>query len=104
MSGNSSAAPLSPTPGGFAEAFTGSLLSNLAPLLILFGEAISKQFLSQARSLADSIVFATVPVGLLSAVVSAIRIGGSKLARTIIGRDVVLPNKQTSPSSERQDN
>lgn len=79
-------APVPPAPDGFADAFTASLLSNLAPLLTLFGEQISKQFLAQATSLADSIIFATVPVGILSAVVSAVRLGGNKLLRTIVGR------------------
>jgi hypothetical protein len=89
MTNSSSAPPLPPAPGSFADAFTGSLLSNLAPLITLFGEQISKQFLSQARYFEDSIAFATVPVGILSAVVSAIRIGGSKILRTIIGREVM---------------
>ena len=89
-------APLPPGPGGFADAFTASLVSNLAPLLTLFGEQISRQFLAQANSLADSIIFATVPIGILSAVVSAIRLGGSKLLRTIVGRNVTPLNSSYS--------
>jgi hypothetical protein len=54
-----------------------------------FEQQISKQFLAQARSTADSLIFATAPVGILSAVVSAIRLGGNKLLRTIIGRKVM---------------
>lgn len=74
------------TSGGFPETYSVSILSNLAPLLALFGEQVSKQFLSQVMSFADCIVFATAPVGILTAVVSSIRLGRSKGLRTLIGR------------------
>lgn len=74
------------TSGSFPETYSVSILSNLAPLLALFGEQVSRQFLSQVMSFADCIVFATAPVGILTAVVSSIRLGRSKGLRTLIGR------------------
>jgi hypothetical protein len=68
------------------DAFKGAFLGNLAPLVSLFGEQVSKQFLAQASGIPDCILFAICPVGLLTAVVSVIRLAGSKTLRTSIGR------------------
>lgn len=44
--------------GGYGDTFSASLLSNLAPLVTLFGEQVSKQFISQMTSRVICIIFA----------------------------------------------
>ena len=63
-----------------------NLSSDLSPLIALFGEQVTKQFLSQSITFADCILFAAAPLGLLTGVVSAIRLGGYAWLRAIIGR------------------
>lgn len=82
--------PLNPQPtlsSGFAgEEFSNNLFSDLAPLLTLFGEQVTKQFLSMALGWADNILLAMGPLGVITAVVSAIRIGGVRFLKALIGR------------------
>lgn len=78
----------SPTPG---EAFSGddfsnSLVSDLGPLLALFGEEVAKQFMSDSMGWADNIIFAMAPLGIITAIVGAIRVGGPRWLKAIIGR------------------
>ena len=65
---------------------TNNLASDLAPLITLFGEQATKQFLSESTSFIDSIIFSVAPLGLITAVVSVIRIYGSSSQKSIIGR------------------
>jgi hypothetical protein len=65
---------------------TSDIISDFGPLLALFGEAPSKQFLSQSMDLADEIMIAMVPIGVLAIVSSAIRIARSSALRNMIGR------------------
>lgn len=65
---------------------TNNLASDLAPLITLFGEQATKQFLSESTSFKDSIIFSIAPLGLITAVVSVIRIYGSSSFKSIIGR------------------
>jgi hypothetical protein len=55
-------------------------------LITLFGERLTKQFLSESISFLDNIIFALSPLGVLTAVVSVIRICGSSSLRAFIGR------------------
>jgi hypothetical protein len=55
-------------------------------LLALFGERVAQQFMSQSMGWADNIVFAMAPLGIITAIVSAIRVGGPMWLRAIIGR------------------
>lgn len=55
-------------------------------LLALFGEQFAKQYLSQSFSLIDSIIFALAPLGIITAVVGAIRVGGPMWLKAAIGR------------------
>jgi hypothetical protein len=76
---------------GFAVAMSGAdtynnLFSDLSPLIALFGEQVSKQFLSQSLSFIDCILFSMAPLAILTGVVSAIRIRGYAWMRAIIGR------------------
>ncbi|KAJ5884928.1 hypothetical protein N7495_009438 [Penicillium taxi] len=68
------------------ENFSNNLATDLAPLITLFGEQITKQFLSESISLLDNIIFALSPLGVLTAVVSVIRVCGSSSLRAFIGR------------------
>ncbi|EPS37921.1 hypothetical protein H072_8368 [Dactylellina haptotyla CBS 200.50] len=66
--------------------FTNNFATDLAPLITLFGEQITKQFLSESLSVWDNVIFAMAPLGLLTAVVSAIRVCGTPSMRAFIGR------------------
>ncbi|KAF7590745.1 hypothetical protein BBP40_002483 [Aspergillus hancockii] len=68
------------------DEFTDNLATDLAPLITLFGERLTTQFLSESISLLDNIIFALAPLGILTAVVSAIRACGSPSLRAFIGR------------------
>ncbi|KLU91868.1 hypothetical protein MAPG_10817 [Magnaporthiopsis poae ATCC 64411] len=66
--------------------FSNSLFSDLAPLLALFGERVTMQFMSQSTGWADNIILAMAPLGVITAIVGAIRVGGPSWLRAIIGR------------------
>ncbi|KAM0430881.1 hypothetical protein ACHAPT_005514 [Fusarium lateritium] len=66
--------------------FSNNLATDLAPLLSLFGEQITKQYLSESITMLDYFIFAMAPMGILTAVVSAIRVCGSPSLRAFIGR------------------
>ncbi|KAH3055681.1 hypothetical protein KXW16_006644, partial [Aspergillus fumigatus] len=66
--------------------FSNNLATDLAPFLSLFGEQITKQYLSESITLLDYLIFAMAPMGILTAVVSAIRVCGSPSLRAFIGR------------------
>ena len=57
-----------------------------APLITLFGERLTKQFLSESISTLDNVIFALSPLGVLTAVVSVIRVCGSSSLRAFVGR------------------
>ncbi|KAK2807284.1 hypothetical protein FQN50_005437 [Emmonsiellopsis sp. PD_5] len=63
-----------------------NLFTDFTPLLALFGEQFARQFMSQSLSWLDHIVFAMVPLGIVTAVIGAIRVCGPKWARAVIGR------------------
>ncbi|KAJ5816443.1 hypothetical protein N7447_008676 [Penicillium robsamsonii] len=66
--------------------FTNNLATDLAPLITLFGERLTKQFLSESISILDNVIFALSPLGVLTAVVSVIRICGGSSLRAFVGR------------------
>ncbi|RDW76531.1 uncharacterized protein DSM5745_06523 [Aspergillus mulundensis] len=68
------------------EDFSNNLFTDLAPLLTLFGEQVTKQFLSQSMGYADDILLAMAPLGILTCVISAIRVGGRRWLRALVGR------------------
>ncbi|EQB54424.1 hypothetical protein CGLO_05753 [Colletotrichum gloeosporioides Cg-14] len=75
------------TPGEFdADGFSNNLFSDLAPLLALFGEEIIAQFFSMSMGWADNFLLAMGPVGIITIVLSAIRIGGSGWLKRLVGR------------------
>ncbi|KAM0426311.1 hypothetical protein ACHAPT_008351 [Fusarium lateritium] len=66
--------------------FSNDLATDLAPLLTLFGDAITKQYLSESTSFLDYLIFAMGPIGVLAAMVSTIRVCGHSSLRAFIGR------------------
>ncbi|KAF5012831.1 hypothetical protein FDECE_1120 [Fusarium decemcellulare] len=66
--------------------FSNNLFSDLAPLLALFGERVTMQFMSQSMGWADNLVLAMAPLGIITIIVSAIRVGGPSWLKAIIGR------------------
>ncbi|PNP80126.1 hypothetical protein FNYG_06537 [Fusarium nygamai] len=63
-----------------------NLPADLAPLLSLFGERVTMQFISQSTGWADHIILAVAPLGIITVIVCAIRVGGPTWLRAIIGR------------------
>ncbi|KAM5356819.1 hypothetical protein ACJ41O_003465 [Fusarium nematophilum] len=53
--------------------FSNSLATDLAPLPALFIGAMTKQYLSENTSFHDYLIFATGPIGILTAIMSTIR-------------------------------
>jgi hypothetical protein len=76
--------PVRPSFAG--EEFSNNLLSDLAPLLALFGDQVTKQFMSMSLGWADNVLLATGPLGIMTVAVSAIRVGGVKKLKAITGR------------------
>ncbi|KAK1479442.1 hypothetical protein CABS01_14541 [Colletotrichum abscissum] len=66
--------------------FVNNLFPDLEPLLALFGERVTMQFMSQSLGWADNIVLAMVPLGIITIVISAIRVGGPGFLKALIGR------------------
>ncbi|KAM7219428.1 hypothetical protein V8F06_005162 [Rhypophila decipiens] len=66
--------------------FSNNLATDLGPLLALFGEPMTKQFLSECTSISDYMIFAMAPIGIITAVVSVIRVCGGAYMRAFIGR------------------
>lgn len=78
---------------GFAAAeedeladFSNNLASDIGPLLALFGESVTKQYLSESTSFLDYFIFAMGPIGIITAAVSTIRLCGHAYLRAFIGR------------------
>ena len=66
--------------------FSNNLATDLALFLSLFGEQVTKQYLSESIYNVDYIIFALAPLGILTAIVSVIRVCGSPMLRALIGR------------------
>ncbi|KAG0636076.1 hypothetical protein HOY80DRAFT_1090215 [Tuber brumale] len=66
--------------------FSNNLFSDLAPVLALFGEQVSKQFLSQSLTWLEDVIFAMAPLGIITAIVSAVRVGGPGWLKAVVGR------------------
>ena len=75
--------PLAAADGGYD--FSNNLFSDMAPVLALFGEHVAKQFMSQSMGWADNILFAMAPLGVITAVVGAIRVAGPPILKVVVG-------------------
>ncbi|KAL8795906.1 MAG: hypothetical protein Q9195_001650 [Heterodermia aff. obscurata] len=82
----------SPSPSASAKPFSdwtdffNTVGTSIGPIITLFGEQATKQFLSMSMGWADNILLATGPIGIITIVVSAIRIGGYRWSQAILGR------------------
>ncbi|UKZ93787.1 uncharacterized protein TrAFT101_008695 [Trichoderma asperellum] len=77
---------LSPVRADGWDDFSNNLATDLAPFLALFGEQTTKQFLSESITVLDYYIFSIAPIGILTAVISAIRVCGTPSLRAFIGR------------------
>ncbi|KAM0471352.1 hypothetical protein ACHAP7_009126 [Fusarium lateritium] len=66
--------------------FAFNLLSDIAPILALFGDQFAKQFTSESHTWLDHLIFAMVPLGIITAITGAIRAQGMPLAKAFLGR------------------
>lgn len=66
--------------------FSNNLATNLAPILSLFGGQITKQYLSESIYTTDYFIFTSAPIGIITAIGSAIRVCGSPSPRAFINR------------------
>ncbi|PSN68262.1 hypothetical protein BS50DRAFT_471349, partial [Corynespora cassiicola Philippines] len=66
--------------------FAFNILTDVAPLLALFGEQFARQFISESLVRLYHIVFAMVPLRIISTMTGAIRDSGPTWARAFIGR------------------
>ena len=99
MDGTSASAP-NPSNNTFpGDDFSNNLFTDLAPLLALFGDQMTKQFLSMSMGWADNTLIAVCPIGILTIMVSAIRIGGTSQLKTLIGRYESAPRASNISAS-----
>ncbi|KAI8655590.1 Protein SSH4 [Fusarium keratoplasticum] len=66
--------------------FAFNLLTDVAPILALFGDAFAKQFMSESLTWVDHLIFAVVPLGIITAITAAIRVQGMQVAKAFVGR------------------
>ncbi|KAK4200001.1 hypothetical protein QBC40DRAFT_340172 [Triangularia verruculosa] len=69
-----------------AEDFTNNIISDLGPLLSLFGERVTNQFMTGSMGWADNIILAMAPLGIITIIVASIRVAGPLWMKSIIGR------------------
>ena len=50
--------------------FANNLATDLGPLLALFGEGMTKQYLSESTKFVDYVIFAMAPIGIITTLVS----------------------------------
>ncbi|KAF1844412.1 uncharacterized protein K460DRAFT_289144, partial [Cucurbitaria berberidis CBS 394.84] len=68
------------------DEFSNNFATDLAPILQLFGDQATKQYLAESTCILDCVIFAMAPLGILTAVVSVIRVCGQPFLRAFIGR------------------
>ncbi|KAK1242983.1 hypothetical protein MKX08_005795 [Trichoderma sp. CBMAI-0020] len=66
--------------------FSNNLFTDLSPVLALFGERVTMQFLSQCMGWSECIILAAGPLGILTMIVAAIRVGGPPWLKALVGR------------------
>src|SRR5947207_12702926 len=66
--------------------FSNDLATDIGPLIALFGESVTTQYLRESTMFLDYIIFALAPIGIVTAMVSAIRVCGGSPLRAFIGR------------------
>lgn len=71
---------------GWWDDFSNNLATDLAPFVALLGEQPTKQFLSESLTYWDYFIFSMEPLGIITTVVSVIRVRGGPSLRAFIGR------------------
>jgi ankyrin repeat protein len=66
--------------------FSNNLATDIGPLISLFGQEVTTQYLSESTTFLDYIIFALAPIGIMTAMVSAIRVCGGSALKAFIGR------------------
>jgi len=64
-----------------------SVLANVAPLMILVGERHAKEYIRTMSTFPEVLLLAFAPIGILSILISSIRLVGAPVLRRLIGRD-----------------
>lgn len=75
------------------------LFTDLGLLLALFGDEATKQFLTVSLGLGDDLLLTIVLIGIMTIIVSAIRVGGYPWMKSFIGRHVAFISLMTLHSS-----
>ena len=70
----------------FWDDFANNFATDLAPVIALFGEQVTKQFLSQSTTILDVVIFSVGPLGIITAVVSCIRVSNVSFLKSVVGR------------------
>lgn len=70
--------------------------ADFSALLALFGDEATKQFLATSISPLDTVFLGIAPLGIMTIIVSAIRVGGSPLMKSVIGRYVCVLSSRAS--------
>lgn len=70
----------------YPQNFANNLFTDFAPLLALFGDEVTKQFLGTSMGWGDDILLGLAPIGIMTVIISSIRIGGFPILKTLIGR------------------
>ncbi|KAF5544657.1 serine threonine phosphatase 6 regulatory ankyrin repeat subunit a [Fusarium mexicanum] len=63
-----------------------NVFSDVGPILALFGEQFARQFLSETFTWEDHVIFACIPLGIMTAIAGAIRVQGHHFLKAFIGR------------------
>jgi TRAP-type C4-dicarboxylate transport system permease small subunit len=66
--------------------FANNLATDLTPILQLFGEQVTKEYLVESISTLDCIIFAMAPLGILTVIVSVIQVCGDSILKAFVGR------------------
>ncbi|KAL0632692.1 hypothetical protein Q9L58_008413 [Maublancomyces gigas] len=85
-SANATCTPPECAPAEGWDNFANNLGSDIAPLLALFGESVTTQYLNESFGILDSLIFALAPLGIITAIVAAIRVAGEPILRSLIGK------------------
>jgi hypothetical protein len=75
-----------------ASSLVNRLLTDFAPLLALFGDEVTKQFLATSVGWGNDILLALAPIEIMTILLCAIQVSGYPLMKSIIGRCVVPGN------------
>ena len=68
------------------ENFANNAFTDFAPLLTLFGDEVTKQYLATSMGVADAVMLGIAPIGIMTILVSAVRISGNRLMKSLVGR------------------